>query len=164
MNGRQAILNKIDEALNEISITNDYNTDVQQVTSGLIVDPASYPGLLPNCLLQTRYRGQSNTPTGNEWNTGIVNYPLLASMRNVTHEDFMAFLDDIEATIANNVYGVSGEYYRLGFVYISDCRILSGNEEDFDEVMGTSGKYKELRAMLTISAEYTYIPRLLSGV
>jgi 2,3-bisphosphoglycerate-independent phosphoglycerate mutase len=83
-------------------------------------------------------------------------------MANVTHLQFMNFLDDIEAAISKDPGrgNLDDEAYKVMDTWVSDVSII--DTEETDEVFD-SGDFKDREAVIEIIVEYLYIPDLLSG-
>jgi len=160
----QNITDNIDTVLSGISASNGYNTDVQQVSKGIILETASYAELHRQALIQFRYAGQRNVREGAQTgNRAEVRFLMHASMMAVTHAEFANFLCDIDYALAQDphrgYYSNTDNAYAFRDSYISNIEIIGGN--DFDEVLGNSGKFKELLAIMELIVIVDYVPYLL---
>lgn len=86
-----------------------------------------------------------------------------AYMHGASHEEFMGFLDDIEAALAKCPdRAVFSDAYKSMNSYITDIDMHNGSEKD--EILGEdSGRIREQVAEILLNVAYIYIPELLSG-
>jgi len=157
---RNDISDNLETVFNKITVANGYDTDVQHVTNGVIVQRKDYDDKSRQALIQYRYSRQTNERSGDQdLNRASVIYLCYASMTNITANSFMLFLGDIEHALAVDPTrdNAQGEAYKVRDTYISSIELTSGT--DFDEILDLiSKKHSELTAIINITVIYDYVP------
>lgn len=158
---QQDVLDNMETVLNNISTANGYDTDVVLVIAGLLLETDEYTERDRQALIQVRYTGQNNTRQGAlTSNRGIFSYELHASMMGVTHSNFMKFICDVEKTLGQDPHRgrPADEAYDIKDSYVTNITIVGGDQ--FDEVLGNSGRFQELIAVMEITVTVDYTPYL----
>lgn len=163
MDPRQQILSFVAEQLESISVGTGYSTDMQRVFSGKIIPTDKFNESDRQALCQVRYVSQTNEYSGQVTLDGAITYLISASMINATHEGFMGFLGDIEASIAASLHAeIVSDIFRVNHHFVSSVTIVGSTE--YDELNDTlSPGIREQIAEIELSVDYTYLPEMLGG-
>lgn len=116
------------------------------------------------CYICALYGGQSNNPTQRaHLQQANSEYTLFASMTNVTSEQFMNFLDDVESSMAKDGFLEEGNStFTILDKYVSNISVTDSAE--FDEILSSSEEqYKDRAAVLSLVVTYLYDAKNLSG-
>lgn len=167
-NVRQLIIENLASSLNNISKANSYNTDIKKVITGKIFPIEKLPSEWRQAACQLRYVRQTNERESlladSHGESAIVEYQCFATMSNTTHENMMAFLDDIQAAVGKDPSrgNLCDTAYKVLDTWVSSIDLVG--TEEFDELLDPlSEQLKDLEAMLIINVEYFYVPDWLSG-
>ena len=164
MSPKQVVLNGIKTQLETISTTNSYYSNVQKVIVGKLIPSSKIPPNMRACYLCVLYGGQSNNPTQRaHLQQANSEYTLFASMANVTSEQFMNFLDDVESSMSKDGFlEESNSAFTILDKYVSNISVTDSSE--FDEVLSNSEEqYKDRAAVLSLVVTYLYDAKNLSG-
>jgi len=158
---RALIADDIETTLQTITVANGYNIALQKVIKHKIIPDEKLDPLWRQALVQFRYAGQTNARDSHH-TLATCRYQCQVSMTNNTADNFLMFLDDIEAALDKDSSrgGLDGAGYSVYDTYVQSIN-MSGSDE-LDEILD-SGDHKELVAILIIIVEYTYVADLLSG-
>ncbi|MBN86471.1 MAG: hypothetical protein CL885_03000 [Dehalococcoidia bacterium] len=164
MSPKQTILNSIKTQMESIKTASGYYTNVQKVISGKLIPSAKVPPNMRASYICVLYGGQSNSPTQRaHLQQATSEYTIFASMGNVTSEQFMNFLDDIESATSKGGFLEDGNsVFTILDKYVSNISVTDSSE--FDEVFSNSEEqYKDRAAVLSLVVTYLYDAKNLSG-
>ena len=155
--------------IGNISVANSYNTDIASVVEGKILVTEKLNLAWRSACVQIRYDGQVSERDSELADSlgmsATARYICYVSMSNANDDEFLAFLDDVEAAVSKNptCNDMATSSYTVLDVYFTDIDIV--DTEEYDETRDANSQdFKELEATILVLVEYLYIADLLSGV
>lgn len=172
-NPRLLILDDIVTTLEDITTGNSYNTTVQKVVKGKIIERSQMNIASLSAYCCVKYAGQANSIDGpfagntTEGMAAVTEWIIYASMDLPTNTSWLGFLDDIEASLAKDplrglIYGSQGEY-KVMDSYVTQISEPDDSGEMDEIVDDPDEQYKHLACFIRFVVIFTYTPHYLSG-
>lgn len=158
---KSSILNNLTEALEDITISNGYSVNIQNIdTVRLASDKLNAQERLTSVsvtlMRESKQVYGEHQSTNDSMMVAIAQFRIEAIMDNNTHTAFLDFLEDIEACLSKDESrnGLVSSYHHVQRTWISDIDMVETEEYNEERIQ---------KATIVLNVQYQYIPLMLSA-